>query len=63
MAKKNKKSAAANAYAKRMTIMWALQEYLEHLRLEPEPEGLRQFTMQPNPTRMVVMPSDPVLGM
>ena len=36
---------------------WALLEWMEHEELSPPPVPLRQFSLHPNPTRMVVMPS------
>ena len=55
---KTKAKEQRNSYKRKRAIEWMMLEVLEHQLCSVEPDPLRQFTAQPSPPRIVVMPAN-----
>ncbi len=55
---KTKAKEQRNSYKRKRAIDWMMIELLEQKLCSVEPDPLRQFTAQPSPPRIVVMPAN-----
>ena len=55
---KTKAKEQRNSYKRKRAIEWMMIELLEQKLCSVEPDPLRQFTAQPSPPRIVVMPAN-----